>query len=107
MKQKIILLVSVITLFVSCNSNKTKANDVNSIEVTGVRLDGIKLWHANLETKEGISRAAVASMERELRAVVAGAVARSQTPRGGRFHGREGDVEKTARQERCWHGGGE
>ena len=56
MKQKIILFVSAITLFISCNSNKTKAIDVKSIKITNVILDGTKPWQANLETTEGIKK---------------------------------------------------
>jgi hypothetical protein len=54
MNKKIILLVSVITLFISCNSNKKETIDASSIKIEGVSLDNTKLWQANLETTEGI-----------------------------------------------------
>lgn len=54
MKLKIILLISVIALFISCNSNKKETIDVSSIKIEGVSLDNTKLWKANIETTEGI-----------------------------------------------------
>ncbi len=56
MEQKIILSVSVITLFISCNSNKKKTIDTSSIKIDGVSLDNTKLWQANLETTGGIKK---------------------------------------------------
>ncbi len=56
MKQKIILLVSIIGLFISCNSNKKETIDTSSIKIEGISLDNTKLWKANLETTEGIKK---------------------------------------------------
>lgn len=56
MKLKIILLLSVITLFTSCNSNKKETIDTSSIKIEGISLDNTKRWEANLETTEGIKK---------------------------------------------------
>lgn len=52
--KKTIILLSIITLFISCNSNKKETIDTSSIKIEGVSLDNTKLWKANLETTEGI-----------------------------------------------------
>jgi hypothetical protein len=56
MNKKVILLVSVAILFMSCNSNKKEVIDTSSIKIEGVSLDNTKLWQANLETTEGIKK---------------------------------------------------
>ena len=56
MNRKNILLISVIALFISCNSNKKETINTSTIIIEGVSLDNTKLWQANLETTEGIKR---------------------------------------------------
>ncbi|MCF6280146.1 MAG: hypothetical protein L3J14_07345 [Flavobacteriaceae bacterium] len=56
MRYKTILLASVITLFMSCDSNKKKTIDTSSIEIEGISLDNSKLWQANKETTEGVKK---------------------------------------------------
>jgi len=56
MNKKIILLVSVVALFISCNSNKNKTIDISSIRIEGVSLNDTKLWKANIETTEGVKK---------------------------------------------------
>ncbi len=54
MKQKTILLISIMILFLSCN--QTKKIDTSSIKIEGVSLNDTKLWQANIETTEGIKK---------------------------------------------------
>jgi hypothetical protein len=56
MSKKTILFLSVITLFISCNSNKKEAIDIRTIKIEGVSLDNTNLWEANIETTEGIKK---------------------------------------------------
>lgn len=56
MNKKVILLVSLTTLFMSCNSNKKETIDISAIKIEGVSLDSTNLWQANTETTEGIKK---------------------------------------------------
>jgi len=55
MNKKVILLVSVVALFLSCNQSKT-IDTTSSMKIESVNLDNSKLWKANIETTEGIQK---------------------------------------------------
>ncbi len=56
MNKKVILLVSVVVLFISCTQTKKQKTDTSSIKIEGVVLNNTKLWEANVETTEGIKK---------------------------------------------------